>query len=215
MAYDPVKAHEYYVNYRKKGLKKGRKKGTGKSRTTGLLGVSAAGLNSDGAVEAAVIKDRLKKEMNEKLKGAKTEEEKIAIRKEYAKKANEEIAKLRSNPKFARAKATKASSSKGSSGSKSSGGSRSSGGSSKSTSARESGSSASTTTVSTTTPTTTSTTASTNNEANAQALEQVRNLTSKINEMYSKIVSLPPEQKQAVRDGIQSIVDALKKKLRK
>lgn len=203
MAYDPVKAHEYYVNYRKKGLKKGRKKGTGKSRTTGLLGVSAAGLNSDGAVEAAVIKDRLKKEMNEKLKGAKTEEEKIAIRKEYAKKANEEIAKLRSDPKFARAKATKTSSSKGSSGSKSSGGSRSSGGSSKSTSAGGGGSSASTAT------------ASTNNEANAQALEQVRNLTSRINEMYSKITSLPPEQKQAVRDGIQSIVDALKKKLRK
>lgn len=26
MAYDPVKAHEYYVNYRKQGRKKGRKK---------------------------------------------------------------------------------------------------------------------------------------------------------------------------------------------
>lgn len=202
MAYDPVKAHEYYVNYRKKGLKKGRKKGTGKGRTTGLLGVSAAGLNSDGAVEAAVIKDKLKKEMNEKLKGAKTEEEKIAIRKEYAKKANEEIAKLRSDPKFARAKATKASSSKGSSGSKS-GGSRSSGGSSKSSSAGGSGFSTSTSTT------------STNSEANAQALEQVRNLTSRINEMYTKIANLPPEQKQAVRDGIQSVVDALKKKLRK
>ena len=42
-------------------------------------------------------------------------EEKLAIRKEYANKANSEIAKLKADPKFAKAKATKGSSSKGSS----------------------------------------------------------------------------------------------------
>ena len=52
MAYDPVKAHEYYMKYRKKGLKKGRKKGK-KAAQTSLLGVSVSGLNSDGAIEAA------------------------------------------------------------------------------------------------------------------------------------------------------------------
>ena len=105
MAYDPVKAHEYYMKYRKKGLKKGRKKG----RTVSLRGVSAYGLNSDGAVEAAYIKERLKAEMNAKLKGAKTDAERMAIQKEYAKKANAEIAKLKADPKYAKAKATRAS----------------------------------------------------------------------------------------------------------
>lgn len=121
-------AKEYYEKYRKKGVKKGRKKG--KKSNTGLLGVSTSGLNTDGAVEASVIKDRIKKEMNEALSKAKTEEEKVAIRKEYAKKANDEIAKLKADPKFAKAKSSKGSSSKGSSskgsGSKSSGSSKSS-----------------------------------------------------------------------------------------
>ena len=47
-------AHEYYVKYRKKGIKKGRKKGSKKGSSTGLLGVSTSGLNTDGAVEDAV-----------------------------------------------------------------------------------------------------------------------------------------------------------------
>lgn len=121
-------AKEYYQKYRKKGVKKGRKKGK-KGSQTGLLGVTTSGLNSDGAVEAAVIKDRIKKEMNEALSKATSEEEKVAIRKEYAKKANDEIAKLKADPKFAKAKATKASaksSSKSSGSSKSSSGSKSS-----------------------------------------------------------------------------------------
>lgn len=125
-------AKEYYQKYTKKGVKKGRKKGKGKKAAqTGLLGVSTSGLNADGAIEAAVIKDRVKKEMNEALSKAKSEEEKVAIRKEYAKKANAEIAKLKSDPKFAKAKATKASS-------KSSGSSK---GSSKSSSSAKSSSS--------------------------------------------------------------------------
>lgn len=114
-----AKAHEYYMEYRKKGKKKGRKKGSGKKTSgkkgaqTGLLGVTSSGLNAEGTIEAAAIKDRVKKEMNEALGKAKTDEEKMAIRKEYANKANSEIAKLKADPKFAKAKATKGSSSKG------------------------------------------------------------------------------------------------------
>lgn len=137
-----AKAHEYYMEYRKKGKKKGRKKGSGKKTSgkkgaqTGLLGVTSSGLNAEGTIEAAAIKDRVKKEMNEALGKAKTDEEKMAIRKEYANKANSEIAKLKADPKFAKAKATKGSS-------KSSGGSKSSGSkSSKSSSSKSSGSNA-------------------------------------------------------------------------
>lgn len=111
MAYDKQKAHEYYVNYRKKGLKKGRKKGTGRKKkgtTSSLLGVSIAGLNPEGKVEAALIKDRVKKEMNEKLKGAKTDADREQIRREYSLKAVNEIANLKNNAKYAKPKAAKA-----------------------------------------------------------------------------------------------------------
>lgn len=111
MAYDKEKAHEYYVKYRKKGLKKGRKKGTGRKKkgtTSSLLGVSIAGLNPEGKVEAALIKDRVKKEMNEKLKGAKTDAEREQIRREYSLKAVNEIANLKNDAKYAKPKAVKA-----------------------------------------------------------------------------------------------------------
>lgn len=193
MAYDAAKAHEYYINYRKKGLKKGRKKGTGKAKTTGLLGVSAAGLNSDGAVEAAVIKDRIKKEMNEKLKGAKTEAEKIAIRKEYAKKANDEIAKLRSDPRFARAKAAKASSSKGSSGSKSSGGSRGSSG-------RNAGSTSSARSTSAVTPT----------ALTPQLKNTINQLSKQLKDAQEKIESLNEVDRANLREQMQGILTRLR-----
>lgn len=109
MAYDPVKAHEYYIKYRKKGLKKGRKKGSKKKGSTkSLVGVSTSGLNADGKIEASLIKEKLKAEMNEKLKSAKTDAEKDEIRREYSKKANEEIQKLKSDAKYAKPKAQKA-----------------------------------------------------------------------------------------------------------
>lgn len=111
MAYDKQKRHEYYINYTKKGLKKGRKKGTGRKKkgtTSSLLGVSIAGLNPEGKVEAALIKDRVKKEMNEKLKGAKTDADREQIRREYSLKAVNEIANLKNNAKYAKPKAAKA-----------------------------------------------------------------------------------------------------------
>lgn len=131
MAYDPVKAHEYYVNYRKKGLKKGRKKGKGtakakKGKTYGFLGVSSSGFSDEGRIQAALVKERLKREMNAALAGAKTDEERDKIRAEYSQKAMAELNALKANPKYAKAtkaKATKEKTAKASSGKSSGGGS--------------------------------------------------------------------------------------------
>ena len=180
MAYDPVKAHEYYVKYRKKGIKKGRKKG--KKSTSSLVGTSTAGLNADGRVEAALIKDRLKKEMNSALAKAKTDAEKEQIRREFSKKANAEIAKLKADPKFAKAKASKASKGSSSNTSKSS-----------------------VTAKSTTTSTSTS---------DAKALEEVKNITNQVNEIYSKLKDMTPEQKIQARQTVSNIVALLRKRLK-
>lgn len=156
MAYDKAKAHEYYIKYRKKGLKKGRKKSTKKSttsKTSSLLGTSTSGLNDEGRIEAAAIKDRYKKQMNEALAKATTDAEKEKIRVEYSKRAQREIAALKSNPKFTTAKKSSSSGSKASakkSSGSSSGGKKTSGasggGSKKTTTTATSGSGRSTST---------------------------------------------------------------------
>ena len=187
-----AKAHEYYMKYRKQGKKKGRKKSS-KTKQTSLLGVTSSGLNADGTIEAAAIKDRMKKEMNAALAKAKTDEEKMAIRKEYAKKANEEIAKLKADPKYAKAKAVKAakSSSKGSS--KGSG----SAGSSKSSSGK----------------TTTKTATSTSKQEVAKQL--TLQINAKMAELEDKLAKMPEEKKAEVRDTIRSQIDILKEMLKK
>lgn len=132
MAYDKQKAHEYYMQYRKKGLKKGRTKGTGKKKTgakvkkTNLLGQTTSGLNDSGRIQAALVKEKMTAEMNAALAKATTQEEKDAIRVEYSQKAQEQIASLKNDPKYAQAKKESAKGSKGSTGKKSSGGSSSS-----------------------------------------------------------------------------------------
>lgn len=149
MAYDKQKAHEYYKQYRKKGLKKGRTKGTGKKKTgakvkkTNLLGQTTSGLNDSGRIQAALVKEKMTAEMNAALAKATTQEEKDAIRVEYSQKAQEQIASLKNDPKYAQAKKESAKGSKGSKGStrkKSSGGSsssKSSGGNSSTDTTRE------------------------------------------------------------------------------
>lgn len=198
-----AKAHEYYMEYRKKGKKKGRKKGTSK-KTSGkkgaqssLLGVTTSGLNTEGTIEAAAIKDRIKKEMNAALGKAKTEDEKLAIRKEYANKANSEIAKLKADPKFAKAKATKSSSKGGSS--KSSGG-KSSGGSSKSggTSSKKA---------------TSSTSSSATNNAAIQKLTQ--QISEHIEQLKTKLAGLSAADKAVVKAAIQEQIDSIKQKIGK
>lgn len=146
MAYDKQKAHEYYMQYRKKGLKKGRTKGTGKKKTgakvkkTNLLGQTTSRLNDSGRIQAALVKEKMTAEMNAALAKATTQEEKDAIRVEYSQKAQEQIASLKNDPKYAQAKKESAKGSKGSTGKKSSGGSsssKSSGGNSSTDTTRE------------------------------------------------------------------------------
>jgi hypothetical protein len=91
MAYDKQKAHEYYEKYRKKGLLKGRKKGKAKTKgkakkakQESLVGVSTSGLNEKGKIEAAFIKDDMKKQMNAALSKATTEEERRQIKRDYS-----------------------------------------------------------------------------------------------------------------------------------
>lgn len=118
MAYDPVKAHEYYEKYKKKGLKKGRKKGSGKKSTgkkkaksVSLLGVSAAGLNDEGRMQAALVREQYKSQMNAALAGAKTEEERQQVRLEYSRKAQQAINDLKGSAEYAKPKASKSGSS--------------------------------------------------------------------------------------------------------
>lgn len=120
MSYDPVKAHEYYEQYRKKGLKKGRKKGkkkTSQKRTSvkkvSLIGLSSAGLNEAGIMEAAFIKERITNEMNVALAKTVDPIQKEQIRRIYQNQALTELTQLKSDAKYA--KATKSSSSKSSS----------------------------------------------------------------------------------------------------
>ena len=145
MAYDAKKAHEYYINYRKKGLLKGRGtgknnkskgKGTGKGKAkkTSLTGVSTSGLTDEGKLQAELIKNSVGKEMSAALANAKTDEDKIRIKHEYQLKAKQQIEALKSDPKYGAPKAGKSgggSSKSGASGGKSSGsGGKASGGNS-------------------------------------------------------------------------------------
>lgn len=138
MAYNKQKAHEYYENYTKKGKLKGRKKGTKKKskKNTNLIGLSTAGLNEEGKMEFALMKEKLTNEMNTALRGAKSDSEKESIRREYQKKALSEVQRLKSSPQYQTAKKSSGSKSGGSksSGSKSSGSSGSKSSSSKSSS---------------------------------------------------------------------------------
>ena len=120
---------EYYQNYRKKGLKKGRKKGKGKTtkakkgKTYGFLGLSTSGFSDTGKIQAALVKERLKREMNAALAGATTDEERDKIRAEYSQKALQELNALKANPEYAKAVKTKAQKTAKASSGKSSGGS--------------------------------------------------------------------------------------------
>lgn len=118
MAYDPKKAHEYYLKYRKKGIKKGRKKGrrrATKPKQVSLIGISTGGLNDAGKMQAALIKDRVKKEMNEALQKETDPVKREAIRQEYQNKALEQVSALKADAQYAKPKSTRSSSRKKSS----------------------------------------------------------------------------------------------------
>jgi hypothetical protein len=215
MAYDKAKAHDYYEKYTKKGLKKGRKKGKKKAKSTkiktqSLIGVSSGGLNSDGAIEAALVKDRIKKEMNEALKSAKTDAERDDIKRAYSKKANAEIEKLKHDPKFAKVtkkkekkqkapKSPKSSSSKGSS----SKGSSSKGSSSKSTSAKSS----------TSAKASTSAVKAEQAKTEEQPKTESERTLDTIKDLQAKLDTMTEEQKELAKELISSLIDEYKKKL--
>lgn len=204
MAYDKAKAHEYYVNYTKKGLKKGRKKGRKKGTTstttsTAFLGVSAQGFNDEGRLQVALVREKLKKEMKAKLANAKTDEERQKIRIEYSRKAQEEINKLKNDPKYAKPKATKKTSTKGTS---------SSAKSSSSGTSKSSGSSSSST------KTTTKATAKTTKPTmSAQMKKAITDMKSKVEEILSsgKIDQLSESEKTDLKNQLQGMIQRIYK----
>ena len=205
MAYDPVKAHEYYVKYRKKGLKKGRKKGSSKTKTgsTAFLGVSSQGFNDEGRIQAALIKEKLKKEMNEALKKATTDEEKEKIRVEYSRKAAKQLAALRSDPKYAKPKAAKQTT-----GNSKSSSSKSSNKSSNSSSGAKSSASGQKTEATTSTKKAPEViTPAALNEVTPETVTKIGEFAEKLKSMAKH---LTPEQKASVQKTVQSLIDKLK-----
>lgn len=202
MAYDKVKAHEYYMEYRKKGRLKGRKKGKGKTTTgkgkgrakkTSLTGVSSSGLTDEGKLQAELIKNSVGKEMNEALSKAKTDEDKIRIKHEYQQKAKQQIEALKKDPKYGVQKASKGS---GGSSKSSSGGSEKSSGSGKGSS----GGSGGKTTVTTV-----------ENQAATRLQKSLDNLSSILSDLPSKIDKLSDIQKAEVKTLVSDIMVELSK----
>lgn len=209
MAYDKAKAHEYYEKYRKRGLLKGRKKANDKKTTKkttkkkgkakkaakakqeNLVGLSTSGLNDKGRMQAAMIKENIKAEMNQALSKAKTPEEKAAVRMEYQNKALEEITKLKSNPDTAQAKKqtkAKSTSSKSSS-------SKSSSSSSKSSSGSTSESSKSTSA------------AAAKEAARAAAVEAVtKQAQEQIDQIVERVKNMTEEEKAAAKLKIEDVI---------
>ena len=163
-------------------------------------------------VEAALIKDKIKKEMNAALANAKTDEEKNAIRREYSQKANAEIAKLRSDPKYAKAKATKASSSKsGASGSKASGnksGSSTSSGKKSGGSTSSGSNSRSTKGITIVSRNSNKSTATTTPDTTQQDSLQLSLDT--IDSIRDKIDGMTDEEKAVAKQKIQTLIDRIK-----
>lgn len=189
---------EYYQNYKKKGLKKGRKKSSKKSstKTVSLLGTSISGVNDEGRMQAALIKEKLKKEMNEALKSAKTDEEKEKIRMEYSRKAIEQINALKSDPQYAKAKTGSSKGSRSgskSSGSKSSGSSKSSGnsGSSKNTTSKV-------------------TSQATYDNSTELAEDTMARLSLQADSLMKMAKSMPPAMKKRVAATVESLLEQLK-----
>ena len=67
MAYDKVKAHEYYVNYVKKGLKKGRTKKQTAEEEAAAKRKSTTGLSKEGKAAAKQVKQQLQAEKKQEL----------------------------------------------------------------------------------------------------------------------------------------------------
>lgn len=198
MAYDKVKAHEYYEKYRKKGLKKGRKKGKKKtaaakkrkSTKESLVGLSSAGLNDAGKMQAALVKQDLKKKMNEALEKAGSEEEKAKVRQSYHALALQEFQKLKADSKYAqpkKAKTTKAKTTKASTGK-----------TSKSTAKKSSSKKKKKKKVK-------------NRAIDERQKKETQELTKRLDDLEKKIDDLTQEQKETVKAELTDVFESLKK----
>lgn len=240
MAYDPVKAHEYYMKYRKKGLKKGRKRGRKKATTKKetLVGLTTAGLNDNGKMLWAMKKKELQAEMNTKLAGVTDPAERQGIINDYQNTAMRELQRIKSNPSNAQAKAKKESSGK----SASSNASKSSSGGSKSSkdsnNVKEKSSESKSKVSRVSTPKANITlgggktggggkmsTADQNRitnqisnsdkqkeQAKAEKQAQLDQVRSQIDDIHAQFANMSPEQQKEVREILSAQVKALKEK---
>ena len=129
MAYDPIKAHEYYEKYRKKGQLKGRGKAKskakgkakgkakkGKAKTAKqpkikketLIGFGMSGLNGAGKMEWRAQKLQMQEQMNKELQAATTEDEKAGIREKFQTQAEEIREMMNHDARYAQPKKEKA-----------------------------------------------------------------------------------------------------------
>ena len=197
MAYDKAKAHEYYEKYRKKGLKKGRKKGKKKTATTkkkrksteSLVGLSSSGLNDAGKMQAALVKQDLKKKMNEALEKAGSEEEKAKVRQSYHALALQEFQKLKADAKYAQPKKTKTTKAKTTK--------ASTGKTSKSTEKKSSSKKKKKKVK--------------NRAIDERQKEQTQELTKRLDDLEKKIDELTQEQKETVKAELTDVFESLKK----
>ena len=197
MAYDKAKAHEYYEKYRKKGLKKGRKKGKKKTAaakkrksTESLVGLSSSGLNDAGKMQAALVKQDLKKKMNEALEKAGSEEEKAKVRQSYHTLALQEFQKLKADAKYAQPKktnATKAKTTKASTGK-----------TSKSTTKKSSSKKKKKKKVK-------------NKAIDERQKKETQELTKRLDDLEKRIDELTQEQKETVKAELTDVFESLKK----
>lgn len=240
MAYDPVKAHEYYEKYRKKGLKKGRKKG--KAKQTSLVGLSTAGLNDSGKMQWALTKESLQTEMNKALSEASSDEEKAKIRADFQNRALQALQGMKSDSSYAKPKKAKASSTKKTSTSQSSTSkSSTASGSKKSASSKKEGDNVKSNDISDDDGTTTSkksksskrqskkgikvvsrgkgTEAAEKVASTKQALAsmtaQVEQLKSEIDKLKALLPTMSTEKKEELKTEIIGVLDTLKQKKQK
>ena len=229
MAYDPVKAHEYYEKYRKKGLKKGRKKG--KAKQTTLVGLSTAGLNDSGKMQWALTKESLQTEMNKALSEASSDEEKAKIRADFQNRALQALQGMKSDSSYAKPKKAKASKS-----------STSKSGSKKSTSSKskKEGDNVKSNDISDDDGTTTGKSKGSKRQSKKgikvvsrgkgteavekvastkQALEtmaaQVEQLKAEIDKLKALLPTMSTEKKEELKTGLTGVLDTLKKKKQK
>lgn len=186
-------AKQYYQEYTKKGKKKGRKKGSKKQPSKSLLALSTSGLSPEGKMQAALIKEDFKKQMNDALSKATTDEEKKQIRLDYSRKALAEIEKLKSDPKNVKTKTVKAPKQKSSS-----------------KSSKSSGKSSGTKSTSDKTTTAKKSTEEPVVDIEKASLTQITDMVNKLSQSLSKLTE---EQKTVVRNQISDILEVLRKRL--